>query len=141
MGVGKVQNSSNASSSQMQVDVSAGDRSTLQVANDAVLAALSRVQGLAELKTNLVTSKPQYQLVPTDRLAASGLNIQTLAALVAQAINGQLAAQAVLSPRTIAGRVQLPPGTADTAATLSLLPIPTALGVLPLSTLASLNPV
>src|SRR5258708_7025175 len=88
IGVGQAQNSSNASSSQMQVDVSAGDRSTLQVANDAVLAALSRVQGLAELKTNLVTSKPQYQLVPTDRLAASRLNIQTLAALMAQAING-----------------------------------------------------
>ncbi|HKB32562.1 MAG TPA: efflux RND transporter permease subunit [Candidatus Dormibacteraeota bacterium] len=141
IGVGQAQNSSNASSSQMQVDVSAGDRSTLQVANDAVLAALSRVQGLAELKTNLVTSKPQYQLVPTDRLAASGLNIQTLAALVAQAINGQLAAQAVLPQGTMAVRVQLPPGTADTAATLSLLPIPTALGVVPLSTLASINQV
>ena len=85
----------------MQVDVSAGDQSTLQTANDAVLAALSRVQGLAELKTNLVTSKPQYQLVPTDKLAASGLNIQTLAALVAQAINGQVAAQAVLPQGTM----------------------------------------
>src|SRR5260370_10624995 len=124
----------------MQVDVSAGDRSTLQVANDAVLAALSRVQGLAELKTNLVTSKPQYQLVPTDRLAASGLNIQTLAALVAQAINGQLAAQAVLPQGTMAVRVQLPPGTAHTAATLSLLPIPTAPAVRPLSTPPSLHP-
>jgi hydrophobic/amphiphilic exporter-1 (mainly G- bacteria), HAE1 family len=141
IGVGQAQNSSNASSSQMQVDVSAGDRSTLQVANDLVLAALSRVQGLAELKTNLVTSKPQYQLVPTDKLAASGLNIQTLAAIVAQAINGQVAAQAVLPQGTMVIRVQLPPGTADTAATLSALPIPTALGVVPLSTLATIQEV
>jgi HAE1 family hydrophobic/amphiphilic exporter-1 len=141
IGVGQAQNSSNASSSQMQVDVSAGDRSTLQVANDLVLAALSRVQGLAELKTNLVTSKPQYQLVPTDKLAASGLNIQTLAAIVAQAINGQVAAQAVLPQGTMVIRVQLPPGTADTAATLSALPIPTALGVVPLSTLATIQQV
>jgi HAE1 family hydrophobic/amphiphilic exporter-1 len=141
IGVGQAQNSSNASSSQMQVDVSAGDRSTLQIANDAVLAALARVQGLAELKTNLVTSKPQYQLVPTDKLAASGLNIQTLAAVVAQAINGQVAAQAVLPQGTMIVRVQLPPGTADTAATLSALPIPTALGVVPLSTLATIQEV
>jgi hydrophobic/amphiphilic exporter-1 (mainly G- bacteria), HAE1 family len=141
LGVGQAQNSSNASSSQMQVDVSAGDRSTLQIANDMVLAALSRVQGLAQLKTNLVTSKPQYQLVPTDKLAASGLNIQTLAALVAQAINGQVAAQAVLPQGTMSIRVQLPPGTADTAATLSALPIPTALGVVPLSTLATIQEV
>ena len=141
IGVGQAQNSSNASSSQMQVDVAAGDQSTLQTANDAVLAALSRVQNLAELKTNLVTSKPQYQLVPTDKLAASGLNIQTLAAVVAQAINGQVAAQAVLPQGTMSVRVQLPPGTADTAATLSALPIPTALGVVPLSTLATIQEV
>jgi HAE1 family hydrophobic/amphiphilic exporter-1 len=141
IGVGQAQNSSNASSSQMQVDVRAGDQATLQVANDAVVAALSRVSGLAELKTNLVTSKPQYQLVPTDKLSASGLNIQTLAAIVAQAINGQVAAQAVLPQGTMSVRVQLPPGTADTAATLATLPIPTATGVVPLSTLATIQEV
>jgi HAE1 family hydrophobic/amphiphilic exporter-1 len=38
-------------------------------------------------------------------------------------------------------RVQLPPGTADTAATLSRLPIPTAFGVVPLSTIAAIQEV
>src|SRR5207245_6604993 len=109
--VGQAQNSSNASSSQMQVDVRAGDSATLQIANDSVLAALAKVPGLAELKSNLVASKPQYLLVPTDKLAASGLNIQTLAALVAQQINGQVAAQANLPQGTMLVRVQLPPGT------------------------------
>jgi HAE1 family hydrophobic/amphiphilic exporter-1 len=139
--VGQAQNSSNASSSQMQVDVRAGDSATLQIANDSVLAALAKVPGLAELKSNLVASKPQYLLVPTDKLAASGLNIQTLAALVAQQINGQVAAQANLPQGTMLVRVQLPPGTADTAATLSALPIPTAFGVVPLSTLATIQQV
>ena len=139
--VGQAQNSSNASSSQMQVDVSAADQATLQVANDRVVAALSSVQGLADLKSNLVSSKPQYELVPTDRLAASGLNVQTLAAIVAQQINGQVAAQAVLPQGTMIIRVQLPPGTADTAAALSSLPIPTAFGVVPLSTLATIQEV
>jgi len=139
--VGQAQNSSNASSSQMQVDVRAGDPATLQTANQQVLTALSRVAGLAELKSNLVASKPQYQLVPTDKLPASGLNIQTLAALVAQQINGQVAAQANLPQGTMIVRVQLPPGTADTAATLSALPIPTAFGIVPLSTIATIQQV
>jgi HAE1 family hydrophobic/amphiphilic exporter-1 len=139
--VGQAQNSSNASSLQMQVDVRAGDSATLQTANDAVVAALSNVQGLAEVKTNLVASKPQYQLTPTDRLAASGLNIQSLAALVAQQINGQVATQANLAQGTMIVRVQLPPGTADTAATLSMLPVPTQLGVVPLSALATIQEV
>ncbi len=132
--VGQARNSSNASSSQMQVDVRAGDPATLLAANDQVLAALGKVSGLAEVRSNLVASKPQYQLVPTDRLAASGLTIQTL-------INGQVAAQANLPQGTMIVRVQLPPGTADTAATLAALPIPTAQGVVPLSTIATIREV
>ena len=139
--VGQAQNSANASSNQMQVDVRAGDPATLQVASDQVLAALSNVEGLAQLKSNLVVSKPQYQLVPTDKLAASGLNIQTLAAIVAQSVNGQVATQANLAQGTMIVRVKLPPGTADTAASLASLPIPTALGIVPLSTIATIQEV
>ena len=137
--VGQAQNSSNSSSSQMQVDVRAPDQATLQAANDQVLAALGNVQGLASLKSNLAISKPQYQLTPSDKLAASGLSIQTLAALVAQQINGVVAAQANLPQGTMLVRVQLPPGTADTADALAKLPIPTAQGVVPLATLATIR--
>jgi len=137
--VGQAQNSSNSGSSQMQVDVRAPDQATLQAANDQVLAALGNVQGLASLKSNLAISKPQYQLTPTDKLAASGLSIQTLAALVAQQINGVVAAQANLPQGTMLVRVQLPPGTADTADALAKLPIPTAQGVVPLATLATIK--
>jgi hydrophobic/amphiphilic exporter-1 (mainly G- bacteria), HAE1 family len=42
---------------------------------------------------------------------------------------------------TMIVRVQLPPGTADTAASLSSLPIATALGVVPLSTIATIQEV
>ena len=137
--VGQAQNSSNASSSQMQVDVRAPDQATLQTANDQVLAALAKVQGLAELKSNLVISKPQYQLIPTDKLAASGLSLQALAAIVAQQVNGQVAAQANLPQGTMLVRVQLPPGTADSADALLRLPIPTSAGIVPLSTLATIQ--
>jgi hydrophobic/amphiphilic exporter-1 (mainly G- bacteria), HAE1 family len=139
--VGQAQSSSNASSSQMQVDVRASDPSVLQTANDQVLAALSAVHGVTGLKSNLVSSKPQYQLVPTDKLAASGLTVQQLALIVAQDVNGIVATQAILPQGPVAVRVQLPPGTADTAAALARVPIPTAGGVVPLSTLASIQEV
>ncbi|MDP9247303.1 MAG: efflux RND transporter permease subunit, partial [Candidatus Dormibacteraeota bacterium] len=137
--VGQAQNSSNASSSQMQVDVRASDPGTLQQANDAVLAALSTVHGVTGLKSNLVASKPQYQLVPTDKLDGSGLTIQQLALMVAQDVNGQVATQANLPQGSMSVRVQLPPGTADTADALARTPIPTAARVVPLSTLATIQ--
>ncbi|HVH62029.1 MAG TPA: efflux RND transporter permease subunit [Candidatus Dormibacteraeota bacterium] len=137
--VGQAQNSSNASSSQMQVDVRASDPSTLEQANDAVLTALANVHGLANLKSNLVASKPQYQLIPTPKLAASGLTVQQLALIVAQDVNGIVATQAQLPQGPVLVRVQLPPGTADNAGSLSRIPIPTAAGVVPLSTLATIQ--
>ncbi len=139
--VGQAQSSSNASSSQMQVDVRASDASVLQAANDAVLAALSNVSGVADVKSNLVASKPQYELVPTNRLALSGLSVVQLGLIVAQAVNGIVATQAILPQGPVSVRVQLPPGTADTADALARLPIPTAAGVVPLSTLATIQQV
>jgi HAE1 family hydrophobic/amphiphilic exporter-1 len=139
--VGQGQNSSNASSNQMQVDVRASDPATLQAANDAVLSALSRVPNVAGVKSNLVASKPQYQLIPTGRLVASGLTVQVLAILVAQDVNGVVATQALLPQGPVGVRVQLPPGTADTADSLSRIPVPTASGIVPLSTLATVQEV
>ena len=139
--VGQARNSSNASSSQMQVDVRASDPSALQAGNDQVLAALANVKGLAGIKSNLVASKPQYQLVPTAKLATSGLTVQQLALIVAQDVNGIVATQAILPQGPVLVRVQLPPGTADTAVSLGKMPIPTVAGIVPLSTLASIQEV
>jgi Cu/Ag efflux pump CusA len=125
----------------MQVDVHASDAATLQDANTAVLAALAGVHGIVDLKSNLVSSKPQYQLVPTDKLAASGLTVQQLALIVAQDVNGVVATQAFLPQGEVSVRVQLPPGTADTADTLTRIPIPTPAGIVPLSTLATIQQV
>lgn len=139
--VGQAQSSANASSSQMQVQVRAPNQDTLQQSTDQVMTALTRVGGVSELKSNLAASKPQYQLVPTDKLGQTGLSAQQLAGLVAQQINGQVAAQATLPSGPVSVRVQLPPGTADTPAALLSLRIPTAIGTVPLSTLATLQKV
>jgi hydrophobic/amphiphilic exporter-1 (mainly G- bacteria), HAE1 family len=139
--VGQAQSSANASSSQMQVQVHAPNQDTLQQSTDQLMNALSKVSGLSELTSNLTASKPQYQLVPTDKLGQTGLSAQQLAGLVAQQLNGQVAAQALLPSGPVSVRVQLPPGTADTPASLLSLRIPTAAGPVPLSTLATLQQV
>jgi HAE1 family hydrophobic/amphiphilic exporter-1 len=139
--VGQAQSSANANSSQMQVQVHAPNQDSLQQSTDRVLSALGQVSGLSELKSNLAASKPQFQLLPTDRLAQSGLTAQQLAGLVAQQINGQVAAQATLPSGPLSVRVQLPAGTADTPSALLNMRIPTAAGLVPLSTLATLQKV
>jgi HAE1 family hydrophobic/amphiphilic exporter-1 len=139
--LGQASSSSNSSSSQMQVDVHAPSQDVLVEANDRVLAALTQVAGLSQVKSNLAASKPQYQLVPTDKLSQSGLTLQQLALIVAQQVNGIVATQATLPQGRVNIRVELPPGVADNAASLSRLPIPTALGIVSLSTLATLNQV
>jgi hydrophobic/amphiphilic exporter-1 (mainly G- bacteria), HAE1 family len=136
--LGQASSSSNSSSSQMQVDVHAPSQDVLVQANAVVLAALSHVAGLSQLKSNLAASKPQYELVPTDKLGQSGLSLQQLAFIIAQQVNGIVATQATLPQGRVSVRVQLPPGSADNATALARMPIPTALGVVPLSTLATL---
>src|SRR4029077_194801 len=71
-------------------------------------------------------------------LAASGLTVQQLALIVATDVNGVVATQAVLPQGPVSVRVVLPPGAADTAASLATIPIPTIGGVVPLSTLATI---
>src|SRR6202166_1379085 len=134
--VGQAQSSANANSSQMQVQFHPPNQDTPKKSTDQLISALSGVSGLSELQSNLTASKPQYQLVPTDKLGQAGLSAQQLAGIVAQQINGQVAAQALLPTGPVIVRVQLPPGTADTPATLLTLRIPTASGPVPLSTLA-----
>jgi hydrophobic/amphiphilic exporter-1 (mainly G- bacteria), HAE1 family len=139
--VGQAQSSSNSSSSQMQLDIRASNVVSLQQANDRVMKALSGVSGLANLKSNLAATKPQYQLAPTDKLAQSGFTIEQLGAMVAQEVNGQVAAQASLGGSQVNVRVQVPAGTADSPTGLLNLQVPTAAGPVPLSTLATLTKV
>lgn len=137
--VGQAQSSANASSSQMQVDVRAANPDDLQAATTSVVSALSKVSGLSDVKSNLAASKPTYQLVATDKLDPSGLTILQLAGFIAEEINGRVAAQVNLPQGTMNVRVELPPGVADNAAALALLPIPTATGIVPLGSLVTLQ--
>jgi HAE1 family hydrophobic/amphiphilic exporter-1 len=137
--VGVAQSSANASSSQMQVQVHAPDQATLASGTAQLLGALGHVHGVTDLKSDLSASKPQYELVPTDQLAASGLSVQALGAMVAQQLNGQVAASAQLPTGPMTIRIVPPAGSAGTPAALASLPVPTAAGVVPLSSLVTVQ--
>jgi len=139
--VGQAQSGANASSSQMEVDVHAANQTQLTVAAQRVQAAVATVPGLTGVTSNLTASKPEYRLTPTARLGHAGLTTQELAALVSQAVSGQAATQVTLPSGQTNVQVQLPPGSADTPSALMRLPIPTAAGSVPLSTLATLREV
>jgi HAE1 family hydrophobic/amphiphilic exporter-1 len=136
--IGVGQSSSNSSSSALQVEVDATDPSTLAAASDKTLGALRKVAGIVDLQSNLAGSKPEFLLQPTPLLAQSGLTPQTLGGLVAEDINGQVAATATLASGPVKVRVELPPLLTTSPDALASLQIPTATGVVPLSALANL---
>ncbi|MBO0744680.1 MAG: efflux RND transporter permease subunit, partial [Candidatus Dormibacteraeota bacterium] len=75
----------------------------------------------------------------TAQLASSGLTLQQVAAIVSGAVSGTVAAQARLPQGSVNVSVVLPPGTADSPQALSSLSVPTQHGVVPLSSLVTLQ--
>jgi HAE1 family hydrophobic/amphiphilic exporter-1 len=127
--------------SQITETVQNGDLQKLQTATNQVVGAFNSIHGLSQVTSNLAADQPQINLVPTAQLASSGLNLQQLASVVSSAVSGTVAAQARLPQGTVAVSVVLPPGTADTPQALGVLPVPTQHGVVPLSSLVTLEQV
>ncbi|HEX4215138.1 MAG TPA: efflux RND transporter permease subunit, partial [Candidatus Dormibacteraeota bacterium] len=135
------QNSSTSGTSQVQEVVHDSNAATLDQSTQKVISALKGISGLSQVTSNLTTSKPEYVLTPTPALSSSGLTLQQLAGLVSAAVQGDVATEATLSTGETGVVVQLPPGTADTPASLASFPVPTATGSVPLSNLATLQEV
>jgi hydrophobic/amphiphilic exporter-1 (mainly G- bacteria), HAE1 family len=130
-----------AASNQVQLTVQSSDPATLATGTNQVVSALASVADLSQVTSNLAASKPQYNLVPSAALVQSGLTLQQLGSIVAQATGGQVATQADLPSGPVQVRVLLPPTTTDTPDGLAALSVPTPQGAVPLSTLASLQQV
>ncbi len=133
--------SSSGTSSQITETVQNSDLQKLQTATNQVVGAFESIPGLSQVTSNLAADQPQINLVPTAQLASSGLTLQQVAAIVGAAVSGTVAAQAQLAQGSVNVSVVLPPGTADTPQALSSLPVPTEHGVVPLSTLVTLQQV
>ncbi|MGN7797501.1 efflux RND transporter permease subunit [Leifsonia sp. 22587] len=128
-------------STDIQVDISASSNADLQKATDSVVAELDKKSSLKQVTSNLSASLP-YVAVAVDRskAAAAGLSEVAVGTIVSQAMQPTQAGSVAIDNTTLKIYLQSanPP---TTVAGLAQLPIPTAAGVVPLDTLASVKEV
>ncbi|SEI11813.1 MULTISPECIES: efflux RND transporter permease subunit [unclassified Leifsonia] len=128
-------------SSNIQVDITASNDADLQKATDAVVGQLKDKASLTQVADNLSASLP-YVAVSVDRAkaAAAGLSEVAVGSIVSQAMQPTQEGTVAIDNTTLKIYLQTanPP---TTVAGLAQLPIPTAAGVVPLDTLASVEQV
>ncbi|WP_314149572.1 efflux RND transporter permease subunit, partial [uncultured Leifsonia sp.] len=141
-GQGDIQVSSQSgfgASNDIEVDISASSESDLQTATDAVTAELKKQSSLSQVTDNLSASLP-YVSVDVDRTKAAeaGLSEVAVGTLVSQAMQPTQVGTVAIDNTSLKIYLQSdnPP---TTVAGLSELPIPTARGVVPLNTLATVQ--
>lgn len=124
-------------STDIEVDISASSNADLQKATDSVVAELKKKQSLKQVTDNLSASLP-YVSVSVDRTKAAeaGLSEVAVGTLVSQAMQPTQIGSVAIENSTLNIYLQSdnPP---TTVAGLSDLPIPTAKGVVPLSSVAT----
>ncbi|TDP98767.1 MULTISPECIES: efflux RND transporter permease subunit [unclassified Leifsonia] len=128
-------------STDIQVDISASSNADLQKATDSVVAELRKKSSLKQVTDNLSASLP-YVSVDVDRskAAAAGLSEVAVGTIVSQAVQPTQAGSVAIDDTTLKIYLQSdnPP---TTVAGLAQLSIPTATGIVPLDTLASVKEV
>ncbi|MEY9852070.1 HAE1 family hydrophobic/amphiphilic exporter-1 [Leifsonia sp. EB41] len=126
-------------STDIEVDISASSNADLQKATDSVVAELKKHQSLKQVTDNLSASLP-YVSVSVDRTKAAeaGLSEVAVGTLVSQAMQPTQIGSVAIENSTLDIYLQSdnPP---TTVAGLSDLPIPTAKGVVPLSSVATVT--
>ena len=129
------------SATNLQVIVQADDAAALATATEQVRGALAGTPDVADVTTDLAASAPRVEVkVNREAAAQRGLTEATVGQLVAAAFRGS-----PLGPITVDGKQQnmvLRLGAAPaTLAQIKALPIPTATGLVPLSTIAEVSQV
>ncbi|UAJ79069.1 efflux RND transporter permease subunit [Leifsonia sp. ZF2019] len=141
-GAGTIQVSSQSgfgASSDIEVDISATSSADLQTATDSVVAELKKHDSLKQVTDNLSASLP-YIAVTVDRTKAAeaGLSEVAVGTIVSQAMQPTQAGTVAIDDTSLKIYIQNanPP---TTVAGLADLQIPTAAGIVPLSSLATVE--
>jgi HAE1 family hydrophobic/amphiphilic exporter-1 len=128
-------------SSNIEVDVTAGNDADLRSASDAILAKVNKLSTVASSSSNLSASLP-YIAVKIDRTkaAADGLSDGQVGAIVTQAMNPSATGTIVIDEKTLSIYVNnsSAPQTSDE---LKAFLIPTLNGAVPLSDIATVETV
>jgi HAE1 family hydrophobic/amphiphilic exporter-1 len=127
----------------LEVRVSAADPAVLREANDIILRSVKTVEGLADVTSNLSEGRPSATvLVDQAKATAAGVSASTLSQYTTLVLNGYpLGAvptdggplPALLTVR----QVTLPPIPGAVSGLLEQLPVPSATGMVPLSSIAT----
>lgn len=139
--VGLATAGSGFASSDIDVDITANNREDLQTAADEVLAAVKDLSVTAEASSNLSNSQP-YIAIIVDREAAAerGLSEVAVGGIVSQSMLPRAVGSVVIDETTLS--IYVDPQTAPaTIEELREFIIPTAVGLVPLSELATVEQV
>jgi HAE1 family hydrophobic/amphiphilic exporter-1 len=127
------------SSNNIQVDVTSNDAATLQTASQRVLKAMTGLSATASATSNLAAAQPLIGVVVDRTKAASyGLTELEVGALVSQAVQPYKVGSMEISGSTV-DIYTLPTKPPTTLAGLKDIRIPTASGIVPLSSIATVS--
>lgn len=127
------------SSNDIEVDVTSNDAATLQTANDRVLKAMKGLPSTAGVTTNLAAAQPLISVAVDRAKAASyGLTELEVGGLVSQAVQPFQVGSLELNASTV-DIYTVPTKPPSTLAGLKDISIPTAQGLIPLSTVATVS--
>ena len=131
-----------ASSSAIEVQVSASDPAVLKAANAMVLDAVKTVDGLADVTSNLSEGRPSAVIrIDQAKAAAAGVEPTTLSQYATLVLDGfplgnVPMTRGVLPAQITVGEFTVPPLPGAVAAVLRRLPVPAASGMVPMSQVA-----
>ncbi len=128
---------SSFTSSNIEVDVTAGSNADLRKASDAIIAQVEGLSAVSTVSSNLSASLP-YIAVTIDRAkaAAAGLSEVAVGSIVAQAMNPSAVGNVVIDEKTLSIYVDNA-SAPTTMEDLANFTIPTLTGPVPLSQLAA----
>ena len=145
-GVGTVtvngEDASMASSSAIEVQVSAADPAVLKTANATVLEAVKTVDGLADVTSNLSEGRPSAVIrIDQAKAAAAGVDPTMLSQYTTLVLDGfplgnVPMTRGVLPAQLTVGEFTVPPLPGAVPALLRRLPVPAAAGMVPMSQVA-----
>ena len=136
---------SSMGSSAIEVQVSATDPKVLKEANDEVLQAVTGVDGLADVTSNLSEGRPSATiLIDQAKAAAAGVDPTTLSQYTTLVLNGFTLGTVptptgLLPAQLTIGTITIPPVPGAVSQLLTRLPVPSATGMVPMSTVAKVT--
>ena len=128
----------------LEVRVSAADPAVLKEANDIVFRSMKTVEGLADVTSNLSEGRPSATvLVDQAKATAAGVSASTLSQYTTLVLNGYplgvVPTDAGPLPALLTVRkITLPPIPGAVSGLLERLPVPSATGMVPMSSIATI---